>query len=159
MQINKLPTRDVPAASDLLATYSSTHGDTRKLPLSALVTWIKSAIETDRPCGWEYQELDGAGVFAFATPTPSEEHIHVHVLANDNAAVYVATFPGHDDSFDGQNILFTIEGYDNGSLPFLSVNPTPGVTSDPVIVPDMSAFMKAQYQYDAPKRTWFLVAR
>ena len=101
--INNLSTVDSIVVSDLLALWSQSAGDSRKMPISQLLTLFESEFASPEFTDVRASPIAGANV-SLATQT---SNVWLILTPTGTLATLTVTLPPASAAFDGQTILVT----------------------------------------------------
>ena len=102
--INQLSQMSQVSGADLLAVYSSSNGDARKLSVSALLTYFQQTFAAPTTATSVYAPTTG---FSIAVPTPVSQQQWVLLQPAGTLATGTITLPLNTATPDGTEVLIT----------------------------------------------------
>lgn len=155
--ITNLDENTEPTGADRIAIDQSRNRDTRGFSLSSLLTWLQTTLNLTTQCTWERREIDTAGYSHNISLDMSERNIHAHFVADTASRFLTVIVPPKAQTFDGQELMVTSEGFDPGLSFRATVSaPDSSITTNPF--KDMSLeFARPHYKYNLELDTWFQI--
>ena len=102
--INQLPLLDLPNSGDQIPVWSPNNGDSRRLPLSALLTYFQQQFAAPTLATNLYTPATG---FNIAAPTPVAQQQWILLQPAGTLAAGTVTLPLNTSTPDGTEVLIT----------------------------------------------------
>lgn len=148
--INQLSQISAVSGADLLAVYSSSNGDARKLAVSALLTYFQQQFASPNVATNVYVPTTG---FSIAVPTPVAEQQWMLLQPASTLATGTITLPLNTTTADGTEVLIT--STQEITALAISLNGATAVFGAP---PRMQAGMAIRLRFYAATNSWYALA-
>lgn len=150
--INQLTAQDTLSASDLLPIWSGSNGDTRRVSLGTLLTWLVSQLGSAAGMITQYAAPNATGFSVALAPPVNGTSIFLLLTPNAGYAAGTIILPAQSTCIDGQEVLVTT----TQAVTVLTVNGNGAVAVNgaPTTLAANGFF---RMRYDGVNRSWYRV--